>query len=254
MLAEFIDRITGLARESRGTQIKSCPELRKVFVHDGQTMHEHDLPPVERDGFLDGIDDIVLAAQDGDMCADPEIFHNASAITLVCDRHDGHETMTMPLRLSNRWTLLNRLAQDQQSMPARQLIRMLRFELSGAGCDGVISAMRRIDFTRTSDGRSSVEHGRESLGRSVEAAVQQADKVPETFDVVLPIYMNAGLRDVSTVAVQCGIHIDVHDETILVRPLADELEAAQVKAQSAIGDLLRVRLEQIPVFHGHPTR
>jgi hypothetical protein len=253
MLAEFLDRLAKMATEANAVQVIESEALRKIIVREGQKVTLHDIPPVERSGFLDGVEDLILAAQDEDMSPDPEIFHNDCSITLVCDRNDRHEAMQMPLRYSSRWKVLNKLAQDQESMPARRLIQLLRFELSGSGIDGVVAALRKIDFTRRSDGSSNVQHGRESLGRSVEAAVQQAENVPETFDVTVPVILNHGLRDATTVSVQCGVHIDVHDETIMVRPLADELMSAQLRAQAAIGTLLRDRLTDVPIFYGEPA-
>lgn len=254
MLADAIRKIATLATEANGIEVVENEATGKIFIRQGKDFKIVERPALDRNGSLHGLDDLIIAALDGDMVTNPEVFHNDDEITLILDRSDGHERMTMKLSTTNRFEkLINMQGKGNQIAP-RSLIRMLRFELSGTGIDHVIASLRKLDFTRKSDGSSVTEHGKESLGKNVEASIQQADSIPEEFNITVPVYSNAGLRDLSTVTIAMGIHIDVFEQTIELSPLADEIQKALVTAQRAIGQHLRLRMQVdsvgVPVFNG----
>lgn len=251
MLADAIQKIATLATKANGIEVVEHKATGETFIRRGNDFETLDRPALDRNGSLHGLDDLIVAALDGTMVTNPEVFHDNNEIVLILDRSDGHERMTMPLTQTNRFEkLINMQGGVNSQIAPRNLIRMLRFELSDTGIDHVIAGLRKLDFTRKSDGRSDIEHGKESLGKSVEAAVQQADNIPEEFDIEVPIYSNAGLRDLSTVRIKMGIYIDVFEQMIELSPLADEMEKALVTAQRAIGEYLRSKLQAVPVFNG----
>ena len=250
MLAGFIHAIGELFRDANSIQIKNDKNTGKIFVRQGDDFEVFDRPELDRSGLLLGLDDLIVAALDGDLVINPEVFHNDDKIVLILDRADGHERMTMPLSTTNRFEKLINMQGGGNQIAPRSLIRMLRFDLSGTCIYHVIAGLRKLDFTRKSDGSSVTEHGRESLGKNVEAAVQQAAAIPEEFNITVPLYSNAGLRDLSTATIAMGIHIDVFEQTIELSPLADEIERARVAVQRAIGEHLRSKMSDIPVFNG----
>jgi len=114
----------------------------------------------------------------------------------------------------------------------------------------VITALRQIDFTRTSAGKSHVEHGKESLGRSVEAAVQQADKVPEDFVVRVPVYTNPG-AGAFLVEVRVMLYLDLEGQQVVLQTMPDELEKAHQVAQARLHEALVANCPKgTPVFYG----
>lgn len=253
MLAEAINTIAGLVETGNAIETFRCDDLRKVLVRRGKEIEMHDLPPVQRGGRLHGVEDLVAAALDDEFAPDPEVFHEGDGIVLVLNRADRHELVKMPLTCTDRFLTLMSLAKTPRNMAPREWVRFLRFDLSGTGIDHVIAVLRKVDFARRSDGKMHVEHGRESLGRSVEMVVQTpGDAIPETFDVTVPVYATPGLRDATTVTLRMGVHIDVEATTVVIKPLADEIALAIDAAQVAIGNLLRSRLDTVPVFYGAP--
>jgi len=252
MLAKFAEYIVGLGKQSQATDITTVPSIPdKVFVRHGETYAVEDVPPPRRNHTVWGFADVTAAATDADMAKAPELYHDHGEIVVVLDRNDRRDHVTAPLIETDRLTTLQSLA-DGKRFTVRDAVKLLRFDLHGTGVDSVISAIRKIDFTRKSDGGASVDHGRETLGRSVEAAVQQADSIPEEFRVTTPVYSNPGLKDLSTVTVRCGVYLDMQGECIEIRVLADEIQGAICAAQTAIGDALCAALPGVPVFGGRP--
>jgi hypothetical protein len=251
MLADFLEKIRELAKRGDSVQIATHDGLPdSVFVRHGDSLEVKDVPPSRRTHTVQGYEDITKAVNDP-MCSDGEIFHDHAGISLHLNRGDRRDTIRLPLNHSERWAKLESMRGGGKGT-VRDVIRTLRFDLHGTGIESVIQALSKIDFTRKSDGGASVSHGRESLGQSVEASVQQADSVPETFVVHCSVYTNPGFRELTAVEVTCGIYLDLQNEQIEIRVLADELSKAENAAQTAIGAKLAVDLPGTPVFHGCP--
>lgn len=252
MLAEFVDRIGDQERRANLIQFQTHPHLPgKVFVGTDTGVQAHDVPPVPRAGFFHTIDDVVRCAQDLVMAPDPEVFVSNEAVVVVLNRQNRHERMTVPLYYTERWTRLAGLANTRESLTTAQAIRMLRFELPGTGTERVIQALRRIDFSRTGSGHATVEHGKETLGSAVEAAVQQADNIPETFVVTTPIWSNEGF--IEQAEITCGVYLDLVAQKVEIGVLADELSRERNVAIESIKDRLEEKLnDAVPVFSGRP--
>ncbi len=254
MLADFLNTFAGYVRGAMGTECvthNALPEM--VFVRQGTSYSEHEVPPARRNHFVHGYADLLTVCANP-MATKPEVFHDSSGIVIHLDGDDRRDMVCMGLVESERFTALRDL-QFGDPMTQQEAIRMLRFRLHGTGVDKVIAALRRIDMTRRSDGRSVVEHGRESLGRSVESAVQNADQIPDAFQVSTPVFINPGLADLTMVTVLCGVFIDLActPVRIEIKPLADEIPNALARAQEAIGTSLGRELPRgTPIFHGKP--
>lgn len=253
MLAEFLDKVFELTGRAQGIELAQHPDLPDVvFRRVGTNVTEHEVPPPRRHHTLEGVQDIIRAVVRATEEGEPEVYHDDTAVRVLLDREDRRDTLDMPLHVSERFRTLEALAKAPRAMSPAAAVKFLRFELQGTGIDAVVAGLRRIDFTRSGSGASNVQHGRESLGRSVEAAVQQADQVPEEFVVETPLYTNPGLRQV-TVRVRVGVYLDPGNESIEVRTLADEVAFARNAAQEALGGALREAFDgDVPVYHGRP--
>ena len=93
------------------------------------------------------------------------------------------------------------------------------------------------------------EHGRESLGKSVEAVVQQADAIPESFTLNFQPLVNYGLRLIE-VSVRVGVAIDHEQQRIVFRLLADGLADARESMLRQLGEALTKSMPDIHVFQG----
>lgn len=250
MLAKLIDTIGNLAVTADGVQITTHKGMPGKVVLSQNGAHEVlDTPPPRRGHMLCGYADVIKAAGDPDMTHDPEVYHSSDGITVLLQGEDRRDLVHVPLQHSQRWETLRKLERGGR-FNVRDAVKLLRFDLHGTGVENVVRALSKIDFSRKSDGRTDIAHGKESLGRSVEAAVQQADDIPETFDVSLSVYTNPGMTVFSETRVRCGIYLDVKEEVIEFKILADQMDAAENAAQTSLGIELEGDLPNAKVFHG----
>lgn len=152
---------------------------------------------------------------------------------------------------SQRLKLCRAIEAAPRTMHPRDAVKMLRLDLHGGKHEAVIQALSQVDFTRNSTGRSHVEHGRESLGKSVEASVQQADKVPKEFTVGVPVWTNNGFTRYS-VLLTFGVFLDLDNQAVELRVLSDECQRVVNQSLLAVVADLRDSLPNVPVFLGTP--
>lgn len=250
MLAEFLDRIVGLAKGAHRVEFAIHEKLpRRVFVRNGDQLTQHDEPPPDRCHSLIGFDDLVEALRDKTIAPAPEVYVCGSEIEVLLDRTKRVEVVKVCLNWSKRFLLCQAIEKQPRALTPKDAVKLLRYELHSGNVEHVIQALSRIDFTRTSAGKSHVEHGRETLGRSVEAAVQQAESVPKDFVIAVPLWTNPGFH-VHSANVAFGIYLDLEAQLVELRVLSDEcLRVSNLAVESVIGRL-REGLPGVPVFHG----
>lgn len=249
MLAEFVSKIAELAVGKKQVEAVEVPELRKIIVRKGDEYSDEEIPPDFRSADLTSLDDFCRYVTDPRIPVDPnmvEIFHSPERIVAYLDGARREDMAQMTLRHSAEWMAIERLL--PRSAPPVELLKFLRKNFNAVPQE-VRDSLSRIDFTRTSSGRTSVEHGRESLGRSVEASVQQADKIPESFKVTVPMYDNPGLRGIR-VTVQIGIYLHSTEEQVEFFALPGEIDAAVNQVHEEIGKRLAAGAPDAQVFHG----
>lgn len=249
MLAEFIDKIAALAKDANAVSIGADPKLPgRVWVRHGEIFEWIDEPPLRRRHTIRSLQDFAAFLLSPDCATAPQVFHSHKEIVGILDSTDGRERVTIPLAMTERFQTIIALKGGQKYTPPAA-VNFLRFDLHGSGCDRLISGLRRVDFTRKGLGASTTEHGKESLGRNVEVAVQQAEDVPEIVDADFQVFSNDGLKSIR-VPMQIGVYLDVQNEAVVLRPLADEIANATENAQWQLHKLLVEALGEIPVFAG----
>lgn len=249
MLAEFIDRIAALAKDANAVQIGVVPQLPgQVYVRHGDKLEWRDEPPLRRHHVIRSLQDFAtFVIGEAEMTA-PQVFHSHKEVVCVLDAGDGRERVTLPLAMTERFQTILAMRAGQKFTPPAA-VNFLRFDLHGVGTDRLVAALRRVDFTRKGLGAFTTEHGKETLGRQVEAAVQNAEDVPDVIDADFPVYSNDGLKSVR-VPIQIGVYLDVQADAVVLRPLADEIANAVENAQWQLHKLLVEAMGEIPVFAG----
>lgn len=251
MLAELIRELVGLGQKTVEVELHTTPELpRKVFLQHGQSLQEIDAPPPLRQHRLESFDDLVRALLDPAVCFAPEVYACSTKVAVLLDRSDRREVIEVALAESKRFALCGAL-QTPRALQPKEAVKMLRFDLHGGNVGHIIQQLSRVDFVRTSTGKSHVEHGRESLGRAVEASVQQADKVDDRFFLAVPVWSTAGFNRFG-VQVEFGIYLDLENQAIELRVLPDEIERCRNLAVAALVSELRAQCPEVPVFTGRP--
>jgi len=240
-----------LVRSAAGAKMLELDARTDLVVLPDGSSSERSRPAPLRYTQLESLPDLCLMAADELIAESPEVYFAESGVTLVLDRSDLRETVLCPLVTSEKWDSLLELVNGKSMTPA-EAVRFMRFDLPGTGAEAaaVLTALRNVDFKRTGEGRTVVQHGRESLGRSVEAVVQNIEAIPETFCVRAPIFTTLGAEGFEqTLAV--GIYVDVSAEKIHFQLLPDEATNAMRRCLSQIETDLRVGLpEECPLFRG----
>jgi hypothetical protein len=132
-------------------------------------------------------------------------------------------------------------------MAVRDLVRMLTFDLPSVPSE-FVNSIRRIDFARRSDGHVEVQRGKESLGKSVEAVVNNIDAIQPVLSVPIPVYDAFP----ACYTVKLGVDVDVDTQTITIAPIGHALDEAKRSADKAIGEFLAKELKDVPIFYGSP--
>lgn len=115
----------------------------------------------------------------------------------------------------------------------------------------LLRQVRNIDFTRHSNGRKTFEHGRESLGSSVEAAVQGVEGLDQEYSIHLDVYDNVVSSAVDLVV---RVDIDCENQRFCLFCSPGQPNRALRQARQRI----QVELDDVPeidqVFCGYHTR
>ena len=246
MLAELLGAVANLVRKGDAAELKTDPAFpRKAWLVQAGTATELEVPPRDRRYAVEDIETVVGLVEAGGA-----LFHTIDEVNLVFDLQDRRELATMRLHFAERFATVSSMARQPWRCSPQEAIKKLRFELHAANVDHVVAALRRIDFQRSSSGSSHIEHGKESLGRAVEAKVQQADAIPESFAVRVPVYSNRDLRSIQ-VDIQCGIYLDLAEQLVEIRVMPDEISKAIEVAQAEVGAMLaKAAGDAVPVYHG----
>lgn len=250
MLSDLVKTLVGLGREAAEGLVIAVPGVSKeaYLVRNGQSQLVP-IPPPQVAHKLFGLADLVSAAGDKALAKAPVVFYNPEAVMLVLDREDRREQVTLLLKFSELWRDLQGLAKGLE-FDTKEAIRFLRFKVGEEQVGDLIASLRRIDFTRKSTGSRTVEHGRETLGRSVEETVQQADKIPTSFVVAVNPWSNPGCKQF-VAPLQVGIELDASKERIIFQALPGAFEEGLHSATLELGAQLRELLPaEVPLYHG----
>ena len=251
MLADAIQKIVGLGQAARSLEVLTHPSLPdQVFLRHGDQLHEHLVSPPPRKPTLVGVNDLVSMLSIGSVATAPEVYVGPAGVVAFLDSGARDEIATLPLTESARFKLCQEIERQPRSFAPRDLVRFLRQTLWGGASNQLIQSLSRIDFTRTSTGRTDVKHGRETLGRTVEAVVQQADDVPESFVAHIPIWTTPGAP--FTRAIEFGIYLDAEKSAIELSVRSDSCSEARNGALMALCYTLSEALKGVPVFMGAP--
>lgn len=247
MLRELFLTLVEHAKKANEVRIYPFPgDSRRAMVcnPNGDVVNVDLEAPLRRIEF----GDLTSFASFVDSHADAMVFLSAQEIVAWLDKYDRREYAFLLAHYTRRWSQLEQLGGGSSGFSVRELVRFLALELGVSA--GIVSKFRRIDFTRTSSGKNHVEHGRESLGRSVESAVQQVDELPEELRIDVDVLNNRELDTTTTAVVRVFVNHD--EQKIELRTVADELESAKRAAMARALQVVQGAMKA-PVYLGKPT-
>ncbi len=148
-------------------------------------------------------------------------YVNVDGIVVVLDTATRLETAKLTFEPSPQTLAFDRL---KQGVPQYEMVKLLRTKLFGCiDHDGLIDIMKNIEFDVNRGTRGSVNHQKESLGRSVEMEVRaKAGEIPEVVRVRMPL-LDVPSCCSTFVAFDAAIMLDAQKELIALEPVGTQL-------------------------------
>jgi hypothetical protein len=231
---------------------------RKKFMHKGEIIDLADDAPALKVVFadLDSLAAFIDGKEDGEgelqpTFPDASVWHkddNVTAILNDAPKSFRDDRATWPLRKSKKFAVLVSEAAKPKShkLFIAFLVTNLRDEFE-KGAPGLLGKLRNLKMMTATAQEGNIQHGRESMGKSLEAEVIGAADLPET--VIIPVARWADLDHVAEV--ECLLELDPVQGTLALTPLADQLERAENLAQAWLHGRLTDELS-CPVYYGTP--
>ena len=180
-LHEFED-LVGKARDARKLPLPDRM-LSKFVINGVVTTIAHEAPAVDYQACdVDALADHCLAESSA-------VWHRDNEVVAVLDADVSgfrDDRVTWELLASEKWIALTVNAKTARSHAdfVRFLVRYLRDELE-ASAPGLLGLVRNLKFRSLDEGTGAVQHGKESMGRSIEREISGAEALPETVTIKL---------------------------------------------------------------------
>lgn len=266
MLAEFVKSIAEMATARREPKVVELPGHRFLLVQpDGSTeafaSPRRDVADnaADLDGFVSLLGNYSVMLE-----GEPIVFIGAAtsgigivAIRGFCDSEFRRDSVTLALNPSAALLAVQQMMQWQKP---KEFVNAFRDKLFDCSEPDLLGKLRSIDFRRKNDGSRSIQHGSESLGRSVEAVVQsRAGELPEFTKLVIPWFEHEDF--VTRQELTVCLDINATDEVMRLVPRGDSLALANQRALQAVKAIVSQGLETglltgdsvtVPVIIGHP--
>lgn len=206
---------------------------------------------------FDKIDDLLLFSRDRDNPheAVPTIWCSADGVELLLDSNDRRDSAFIRFDLT---ALARAVAVAGPTICAprdpKAFLRLLLVTLAGAlpPESTLVALIRDTKWSVGSSGNANVQHGKESMGREVEAEVSAgAGAIPEQVLLSFPLFKGLTQR----VTINCALEIDPHDQTLWLTPFPDACDNEIDRVVSEIATYMRKELDasECPVYLGSPT-
>lgn len=151
---------------------------------------------------------------------------------------ERRDTVRLPLPLSAPFAGLMKWAESGWKGGQEQLVRLLRTTLAGSFAPAsLLPTVRSLKFRQASDGSSEIQHGRQSMGKSIEASVSGANELPDEVTFRVPVW-DLDDEDAYIATVRCAFDVSVSDGVFVLTPLPGELARATREAVDHMADLI----------------
>jgi hypothetical protein len=176
------------------------------------------------------------------------IFYDQSEIVYLRNEDEIRSRVTVPLLPGPQYQLLGKLS--GMWLDQRQLVRTLRIELRGAINDNgaTLQLVRNLRFTQNGNVEASIDHGAESMGKSIREAVTGAAALPEDLPVVIDVFENWRRPQ----RLNLAIDIDPTQARFQLAPYPLEMRAALDRTMEELGKYLNGA--EVKAFRGRPAR
>lgn len=164
------------------------------------------------------------------------LFYDESRIVYVYDEGDRRDRAVCELVQSPQFKLLTALSDAPKNFDQASFVRLLRITLRGClPPDGnLLPLVRNLKFTSGAETERDVQHGRESVGRQVTAAVRGVDAIPEEVTLLVPVFENHNFK----ARVACAVEVMTHEQAFRLTPYPLEIKHAMDEAMESVAEVL----------------
>lgn len=242
-----IERLVQEAGRSKFVRPEGCPQGRAYWVGPDGKMEFEVIPRRPTNDRLDTPEAFAEyvkrdGAVDGGTC-----FYGEQLLQYVEDEDLRYDAAHCPLIKSVPFKWLE--AESSKPMTQAQLVRTLRIIFNGClpGDSNLIGVVRNMKFDSASAAAAEIKHGRESLGRQIQASVTGEGAIPEEVNLFLPVYENFGRPKF----VKCAIEVFPHEQQFKLTPYPGQLRDAVELVLEDVAVLLSGE-GMPPAFRGAP--
>jgi hypothetical protein len=252
MLAELFHALRDEAEKRRKVEVVDIGSHReRLLVHGDEREVVSIDPPLKRPKLTSLTSFVRYVKRHADIEDGAEVFVSFEAVHGLFSADDRREGAALPLGPTKAWLRLVGLVGEWRQFEPRDAVAFLRDVNAPTS---VVDAFRRIDFSRSETAAATTHHGRETLGRSVEAEVAGAADIPDAFEIELSILSGSDLRWVQKVPVR--VYLDVIGKRVAFRLDEDDMVAASEAHMRFIMSELEDRFGDaeppVGIFEGEP--
>ncbi len=218
---------------------------KKIMVLKGEQSDIEIAPPhLSRtvnslESFADVLKHEQTSANDEGGAIVSQVFVSENGVVGIIDQFDRAERVEMKFVPSSQ---MLELAKLKSATNQKMFVTALRSALHGCcSYPEMVNVARKIEFKRSSDGKTTVDHGRESLGRSVEKEVRSiAGDIPE--ELTFRVNLLSVPSDLNTqVELKFALDINVENETLMLIPMGD----TEIRERNRVVAEITERLRQL---------
>lgn len=190
-------------------------------------------------------------------------IQDGNVIVTLDETGDRRENITLRLSRSASFNALTFLA--GQWVGQREFVEALRFGINAQySPSSVIDIVRALRWSQNEQGESTVQTGRASFGRRVEAAIAGVDETDlrsiEDLTVTLPVYSNLFDEEIISSSpimstFRCAVDVHPTEQKIILKIKAGEVERNLRDLDVRVRDMLVGQLtatDRVKIFFGSP--
>ena len=174
-------------------------------------------------------------------------YFDEQAVVYVFDGEDRRDFAVCELPKSPQYLKLAACA--CKAMGQADFVRLLRIDLRGCLAESnLLPLVRQLKFTADRASEAAIQHGRESIGKQITAAVTGESAIPEEVTLFVPVFENHPFR----ARIQCAVEVMVLDQAFRLTPYPMEMRQA---VDAALEDVRHVvgGPDMPRVFRGQPS-
>lgn len=190
--------VASLQKKPSFLPIPNDPLGRFYIVDSDGKLGEVQSPPPKRhaetvytiEDLIAFVKERVTLATSGKPVAYIDEESTESLVRVVYDQEDRRDFVRLTVAKTEQWSWIENTVLGGDTIPQRDLVRLLRVTFDGCvgSSSNILQLVRSIKFTSNSEGASNIQHGNESVGRSIIQQTRGEEAIPEFFDLNVNVY------------------------------------------------------------------